>query len=372
MSDFVTRLERELHRAAVRQEDAGALRASLPRVRVALPRVVGGALALAAVAVVVVTVVAAFLASSPERGAEGGVPAELRHAWRLPSKLVLKSNPMTAELRFYPSVSKRCVDLGLGSKPCYAIDGVDGRSLEWGTVSISAELITFRAAQTHWCPPAGCNESGPSSTIDTPGVYGWELVNGSLRLTPERDLAADRPDALTSGPLARVGRGSPPPRAVPEGWTKKRFVSERYGYSVRYPTRWSALPAAISLPQGGLPLNTSRMVDKLSRDPRTVGLPLLMIGAYDVPKSTTLEEFTAMIGDRAGSTCPSRGQWRETIGGEPATITVYPSCNDQHHQWATLVHAGRGFQIVWSGAPGSAAEDRPLFERLLTTFTFED
>ena len=38
----------------------------------------------------------------------------------------------------------------------------------------------------------------------------------------------------------------------------------------------------------------------------------------------------------------------------------------------TLVHAGRGFQIVWSGAPGSAAEDRPLFERLLTTFTFED
>jgi hypothetical protein len=371
MSDFVTRLEQELHRAAVRQEGAGALGVALPRVRSALPGVVGGALAGAAVAIAVVAVVAAFLASSPERRVEGGVPAELRHTWRLPTELVLKYTPMAAQLRFYPSDSKRCADLGLGSKPCYAIEGVDARPLEWGTVSISEGLITFRAAETHWCLPAGCNESGSSSTIDTPGVYGWELRDGSLRLTPESDLAADRPEVLASGPLTRVGREAPARTAVPEGWTRKRFVSERYGYSIRYPRRWSALPAATYLPEGGLPLNTSRMVDKLSRNPRTVALPLLMIGAYDLPKGTTLEKFTAMITDSAGSTCPTSGRRRESIGGEPATITVYPSCpTDLHHQWATLVHAGRGYQITWSGAPGDAAHDRPLFDALLETFAF--
>jgi hypothetical protein len=373
MSDFVTRLEAELHRAAIRQEEAGALRGvALPRVRLALPGLVGGTLAAAAVLVALLSVVVAFIASSPERGLEGGVPAELRHAWRLPSKLVLTYAPMTAELRFYPSDSKRCADLGLGSKPCYAIDGTNGEALEWGTVAISEDLITFRAEQTRWCLPAGCNESGPSSTIDTPGIYKWGLRNGSLRLTAMRDRAADRPEALASGPLARVGLVRPPRTRIPDEWTSQRFVSKRYGYSVRFPGWWAVRPAAIPLPEGGLLLHTSRTVDKLSPNPRGPELPLLMVGAYDVPRGTTLGEFTATITDLIGSSCRSSGQRSERIGGEPATVTVYPSCNDQHHQRATLLHGGRGFQITWSGAPGDAARDRPLFERLLRTFTFRD
>jgi hypothetical protein len=372
MSDFVTRLEHELHRAAVRQEGVGALRgAALPRVRLAVPGVVAGTLAAAAVVIAVLSTVV-FITSSPDRAVQGGVPAELRHAWRLPTKLVLRSAPMTAELRFYAGDSKRCADLGLGSSSCYVISGADTRLLERGTVSISEDRITFRAQQTHWCLPAGCNKSGSSSALDTPGVYGWELRDGSLRLTLESDAAADRPEVLASGPLTRVGAEAPQKTTIPEGWTKERFGSERYRYSIRYPSEWTALPAATALPENGLPLNTSRAVDKLSRNPRESSIPLLMIGAYDVPKRTTLGEFTATVNDSVGSTCSTSGQRGETIGGEPATITVYPSCNDRHHQWVTIVHGGRGFQITWSGEPANAAHDRPLFERLLETFAFED
>jgi hypothetical protein len=372
MSDFVTRLEGELRRAAVRQE-AGTLRGgALPRVRLALPGLVAATLAAAAVGVALLAVVVAFIASSPERGLEGGLPAELRHAWRLPSKLVLTYAPMTAELRFYPSDSKRCAHLGLGSKPCYAIDGQNNEALEWGTLAISEHEVTFRAEQTHWCLPAGCNESGPSSTIDTPGVYRWGFRDGKLRLLLVHDRAADRPEALASGPLARVGLERPPKTRIPEGWTRRRFVSQRYGFVIRYPSEWSARPATMNLPNGGLLLHTSRAVDKLSRNPRGPELPLLMIGAYNIRAGTTLAEFTATIRDRIGSPCTASGHRAQTIGGERATITVYPSCNDQHHQWATLLHGGRGYQITWSGAPGDAAHDRPLFERLLATFAFRD
>ena len=372
MSDFVTRLERELHRAALRQEGVGALRrVALPRVRFALPRRAAGTLAGAAMVVALLALVLVFLASSPERGAKGGVPGELRHVWQLPSKLVLTHAQMTADLRFYPSASRRCADLGLGSTPCYAIDGRDTRVLEWGAVSISEDLITFRAERTLWCLPAGCNRSGSSSTIDTPGVYGWEPQNGSLRLTLERDLAADRPEALASGPLARVGSRPPARTSIPGGWTRERFVSRRYGYSIRHPSQWAALPAATALPEDGLPLNTSRAVDRLSPNPRETGPPLLMIGVYHVPRGTTLGELTAMVNDRVGTTCLSDGRRSATIGGEPATITVYPSCDDWHYQWATLVHGNRGFQITWWGEPGNAAHDRPLFDRLLETLAFE-
>jgi hypothetical protein len=373
MSDFVTRLEAELHRAAVRQDGTGTLRGvPLPRVRFALPGLVGAALATAAVLVALLSVVVAFIASSPERRFEGGVPAELRHAWRLPSRLVREYAPMTAELRFYPRDSKRCMVLGLGSKPCYAIDGKNDEALEWGTVAISEDLVTFRADQTHWCLPTGCNTNGANSTIDTPGVYRWRLLNGSLRLTPKRDGAADRPEALASGPLVEVGLEPPPRTRIPEGWTRRRFVSRRYGYALRYPRGWSARPATLSLPEGGLVLDTSRTVDKLSPNPRGPELPLLMVGAYAVARGTSLGEFTARIRDTIGNACPSSGRRSETIGSEPATITIYPSCDDKHHQWATFLHGGRGYQITWSGAPGDAAHDRPLFERLLATFAFKD
>jgi hypothetical protein len=204
-----------------------------------VPGVVAGTLAAAAVVIAVLSTVV-FITSSPDRAVQGGVPAELRHAWRLPTKLVLRSAPMTAELRFYAGDSKRCADLGLGSSSCYVISGADTRLLERGTVSISEDRITFRAQQTHWCLPAGCNKSGSSSALDTPGVYGWELRDGSLRLTLESDAAADRPEVLASGPLTRVGAEAPQKTTIPEDGPRSALA--RSATATRSATRANGRP----------------------------------------------------------------------------------------------------------------------------------
>ncbi|MGH2744590.1 MAG: hypothetical protein ACREX8_10425, partial [Gammaproteobacteria bacterium] len=102
MSDFVARLESELHRAALRQERAGRRRwVAQPRLRVALPGLAAAATAAAGIALALAGV-AVFVGSEPERAAQGDVPAPLRGAWRLPAPVELHAEPIAADLRLYP------------------------------------------------------------------------------------------------------------------------------------------------------------------------------------------------------------------------------------------------------------------------------
>jgi hypothetical protein len=365
MSDFVTRLEAELRRAAIRQERAGGLLGqALPGLRVALPSVATAAIVAAGLAIALITV-AVFVVSEPERAAKGDVPAELRGAWQLPP-IEWNAEPVAAKLRLYPQGSTRCSRLGADSKPCYAIENVQFGALEWGTFSIAGDRITFRA-ELHVCNP--CDSPGPE--LRKPGVYRWRVVDGSLHLTPQRDELTARSDALASGPLTQATEPAPTGR-IPDGWTKNRFESKQYGYSIRYPGAWSAMPAANPLATDGLTLDASDTADRFSRDPRGVGVPLLLIAEHEVPPGTTGARWTERVNrhiEESGR-CTSSGARSASVDGEAARITIYPECNRRHHQWATFVHAGHGYQVSWWGRPGRQQADAPLFHELLNSFEF--
>jgi hypothetical protein len=364
MNDFVTRLESELNRAAIRQERAaGRHGVALPRLR-ALPGLAATAAAAAGAALALVAVAAVFLGSEPERAAGGGVPAELRGTWRLPTTGERGEDRAPADLRLYSRGSERCAGLGVGAKPCYAIDNFGGGALEWGTFSVAGDRITLRAQVHVYCRPKPCEGVG------TPGVYRWRVRDGSLHLAKLRDELSARPGALASAPLTRASE--PAKTKIPDGWTANRFTSKRYGYSIRYPGDWSALDAARSMPPDGLATDTSDAVDKLSPDPRRGAVPMVLIAAYEVPEGTTFGRWTPQISSRDGCTGQARGGGSATVDGEPALVMVASECNGTDQQSATFVHGGRGYQVAWWGEPRRWEADAPLFEATLKTFRFND
>jgi hypothetical protein len=370
MSDFVTRLESELHRAAVRQEQAGRLRSTaLPRLRVGLPGLAAAATAAVGI-VLAVAAVAVFLGSDAQRPAHPDVPVELRGAWRLATPVELHVEPITAELHFYAGGSSRCTELGTGSQPCYEIDSSQYGALEWGTFSMAADRITFRARLLTYCVAEDPCAGLPTGTT-APGVYRWRAQDGALHLTKRHDEVAARAQAFGAGPLTQAG-APPPTTEVPTTWTARRFTSALYAYSVRYPRQWSVLPATGPMPEDALTIDTSDTVDRFSSDPHGVGVPLLLIGAQAVPRGTTAQDWATQIGDHVEESggCTSSGARGASVDNEPATITLYSECNRRHTQWATFVHDGRSYQVSWWGEPGRAQVDAPLFDELLGTFRF--
>jgi hypothetical protein len=366
MSDFVTRLEAELRQAALRQDRA----ASMPGVALPRVRAFGGLAATAAavlvIAVVLAGVAAVFLGSEPERGAGGDVPAQLRGAWRLAASVERRVEPAPVQLRLYPKGSERCTRLRAGSKACYAIDNAQGGALEWGTLSTTGNQITFRAKVRAHCRPSPCRDVG------TPGVYLWGLEEGTLHLTMLRDELGARPATLTSGPLRRASE--PPKTKVPSGWTASRFTSNRYGYSIRYPSGWGARAAASPMPPDGLAADTSTTVDKLAHNARGAAGPMVLIAASEIPEGTAFGQWSAQLQSRVDQSgaCASAGGGSPSVDGEPAIVTIYPRCNGKHQQWAAFVHGGRGYQISWWGEPRREDADAPLFREILRTFEFQD
>jgi hypothetical protein len=368
MSDYVTRLESELHRAARRQERAGSLRgAALPRLR-ALPGLAATAGAIVSIALVLAGVAAVFLGSERDGAAGGSVPAALRGTWRLPGGTAEEGlDPVPTALRLYPGGSERCTGLGVGANPCYAIDNGRGGALEWGTFSVAGDEITFRAAVNSICRPGPCDDVG------TPGVYRWRVQDQSLSLTKLRDGLRARLEVLVAGPLTL--RMPPPKTRIPDGWTASRFTSQRYGYSIRYPSDWSALAAARPMPPDGLATDTSDAVDKFSRDPRAGETPIVLIAASEVPMGTTYGRWMPQIKSRvegSGACAAGGGMGNTSVDGEPAIIVSYADCNERNQQWAAFVHDDRGYQVAWWGEPRRGDADEPLFVEILKTFRFHD
>jgi hypothetical protein len=369
MTDFVARLEEELHRAAVRQEQSGRLwRRDLPRVRLALPSFAVAAMALAGLALAIAAI-AVFVGSDSTRISRGGVPAELRGTWRLAAPVEFHVEPLTVDLQLHAAGSARCTALGVETEPCYEIENAEFGALEWGALSIAGDQITFRAKLLTYCQALPCPALGPEA--GRPGVYRWRVAEGSLRLTMRSDELTARATALGAGPLTRPA-GEAHRAKIPEGWTARRFASHRYGYSIGYPRQWRALPAALPMPSEALITEVSDTVDRFSQDPRGIGLPLLAIGATEVSRQTRTDLWTAQVAahiERSQGCFPSDRR-SATVGGAPATITVYTACHRRHTILATFVHDRRAYQATWFGKPGRAKADAPLFHGLLQSFEF--
>jgi hypothetical protein len=330
MTDFVTRLESELHAAALRREQAGAVRRiAVPRIRLAL-RALPAAAAAAALVAVALTGAAIMLSSSPQRPADLGVPEVLRGIWRAPP----------TELRLYPIGSERCVNLGLGSaNPCYTLgESSTGVAPEWGKLSVSADELTLGGMQ-------GAR----------PGVYRWRIQDGALRLTKVRDPISSRVKALVTTPLASE---HPQSRAkLPDRWVSWRFTSRRFGYSIHLPHEWKR--------------NSTANADRFSRDPFGPALPNLSVTVQDVAAGTSGARLGAMVDNRSEAAgCASYDFRRIVVDGVNFWISVHEACGGDNRQTASFVHAGRGYRVTWRGTAWRPEPDYPLFDALLKSIVF--
>ena len=335
MTDFVTRLETELHDAALRRERSGRIRgAAIPRLRIGLGELPAAAV-LSVLLGLAVAGVAILLASSPERTAAPGVPAPLRGVWEHAS----------TELRVYPSGAQRCVNLGLGSSdPCYTIgSSATHVAREWGTLLVAGDELTLDAS-------AG---SGPA-------VYRWRVAGGELRLTELRDPVATRSRALTGQPLTHVHKQHRD-RSVPIGWTARAFASSRYGYSIRYPESWSARAATAN----GRP-------DVLSSHPGGGALVSVAITAEAVPAGTSRARWSAVVNSRPeAASCVPRWWGYLSVDGERAMISRYIACRGGSEEWASFVHGGRGYVVVWHAKASQGDGHNPRFDALLESMVLE-
>jgi hypothetical protein len=154
------------------------------------------------------------------------------------------------------------------------------------------------------------------------------------------------------------------------------FTSAVYGYSVSVPKGWGAQVATRTLhgteplwgsdPQVATPAGDSIQGGEFARSSSPSGR--LLIAASTAPPGTTLESWTA---DTTQVKCGApTSQGAITIDGEAATLSTYAACSTLFVQWATVLHDGWAWHVVWLNNQGSEAADVALFEQLIATFRF--
>ena len=326
MTDFVTRLESELHAAALRHEGAGAVRrVALPRMRSGLRALPAAAAATALFAVAVVGT-AIMLSSSPERTGSLGVPPVLRGTWQAPPN----------ELRLYTAGSQRCVNLGLGSSvPCYTLgSSATGVAAEWGLLSVRGDRLALGGMQD-----------------SRPGVYRWRTDGGTLRLAKVRDPVSSRVRVLVATPLERSHPASGPAHP-PYDWLDYAFTSRRFGYSIRLPHPWLR--------------ESTRTVDRFYSPSTSVTMT-----AQEVAPGLLAARWAVIVDARnEGDGCvPSAGH-RLVVDGVRFRISVYLDCGGALRQTASFVHAGRGYTVTWRGPATRPNRDRPRFWTMLESIQF--
>jgi hypothetical protein len=332
MTDFVTRLEAELHTAALRRERQGRVRGvALPRLRASLGGVPAAALAVVLLAVAV-AVAATFVSLSPRQGAAEELPATLPGVWRAPP----------TELRLYQAGSARCLNLGLGSSsPCYTLgDSGSHVATEWGRVTLAGDTLMLQSRQR----AAGA------------GIYRWRIDAGKLRLSKVKDRNAARVTALASMPLTFIQRPNSH-RGVPAGWATQAVTSARFGYSLRVPHYWS--------------IDTGGAVDRLSGDGDRRALPEVAVSARRLPAGTSAARWGVIAdGISESSGCSPDGFRRLLVGGMEIRVSVYRNCGAPDLESASFVHGGRGYRITWRGKARLPEHDYARFDALLRTLSF--
>ena len=334
MTDFVTRLESELHAAALRQERRGRVHGTaLPRLRIAMGTLPAAALATVLLGLAV-AVAALLLSLSPPQGTAGELPKTLPGVWRAPP----------TELGLYDAGATRCVNLGLGSSaPCYTLgDAGSHVATDWGGVSLAGDKLTLQSRQG-----AGT------------GIYTWRLDRGRLRLTKVMDRNRGRVRALVAMPLAFAPSPEKHPN-VPVGWAAQTLTSPRFGYSLRAPHFWS--------------MSTRGPADLFSGDATRHALPEVSVTVQRLPATTSAARWGAIVDSMSESSgCAPYDYRRFFVGGMKVRVSVYEGCGAPHLESASFVHNGRGFRVTWRGKtkrPGHDYDDYARFDALLKTFTF--
>jgi hypothetical protein len=148
------------------------------------------------------------------------------------------------------------------------------------------------------------------------------------------------------------------------------FTSPRYAYSMDHPVEWTVRKATESLVEGSAPWIDGAGVDYTSSNPATdvTTTPGVIVGATHLTAGRTLESWTELVAVATCGTPAARGTM--TIDGESGALLEYAACFGLHHLWATVIHDGIGYHIVWIGPTTTEVQDRALFETIAATFRF--
>ncbi len=181
--------------------------------------------------------------------------------------------------------------------------------------------------------------------------------------------------------LILVGLSACAPQA---GFDGQAFTSERYGYSLIYPTGW------LVKDKPGVwadydPLDPNRVVgvDAFAGyvDGRNLTIGVGARELVDADLASWTETAKSLI--KAGV---SKGVCYEgieddpvseeaiTLGGEPAMLLEYhcPNAHDSFGLVALSIHSGKGYWITWIAAQGNADVDKAQFMQVLNSFSFVD
>jgi len=160
----------------------------------------------------------------------------------------------------------------------------------------------------------------------------------------------------------------------------KKFHSAIYGYTLSYPAAWSQRAARQMLQDGQPPATGGGGTDVLANgsnlavDATTV--PEIVIGGQKVSPAVTPDAWASTVASTVSfmKACPQPDA-REpvTVAGIQATLLRYDDCpkgSGLFHFWVAVVHRGVGYHIVWFDQQKQQATDRPAFDKVLKSITF--
>ena len=161
----------------------------------------------------------------------------------------------------------------------------------------------------------------------------------------------------------------------------RAFRSDVYRYTLDLPSGWTSVRATRQLDDGEPPATATGGTDVLGSKASTkvsqMPLPALVVGAQPVEADTSPDEWAAAVTRIVGSMkgCPEPdGRIVLTIDGATAVVLVYEECpagSDLTHLWATTVHDGLGFHLVWFDHRGNLEDKEDELRVLLGGFSFE-
>jgi hypothetical protein len=174
-------------------------------------------------------------------------------------------------------------------------------------------------------------------------------------------------EATTAAPTTAPSIVVRPPRSA----FTESFTSSQYGFTVKYPKGWTVRPAKETFRGGEIPSAEATSADAISS-----GEMEFYVVAEPVAAGTTEAQWTASIDPRVprsfgfAANC-AKSATALTVDGEAATELAFDVCRVATFMWVTTVHAGYGYQIVWTDyAFTPLADAQGVFDSFLSTFTF--
>lgn len=167
------------------------------------------------------------------------------------------------------------------------------------------------------------------------------------------------------------------------GFEGEAYTSERFGYSIMYPTGWLVKDKDGEWPEYE-PVDPNRVsgVDAFAGyvDGRNLAIGVGARELADTDLNTWVETAKSVIktGAGRGGICNETveddpvSQEAITLAGEPAVLLEY-RCRTEIDSFglvALSIHEGKGYWITWISAQGNEEADKAQFLQVLSSFAF--